>query len=181
MKSLSHVRLLVTPWTAAYQAPPSMGFSRQEYWSGVPLPSLGRPLKGSEKEWKISAQLHLVKQYSCKYPEGSLTLWSRSHHEALTVRRVVRINALVMAPKVVVARKKEHPACGSSGWGIAWHSRKSLDLINFRIILTVIVVSNLPPVACESQKLNSERSLCARNCFSHWSKTAADPPSPTQS
>ena len=38
-KSLSHVRLLATPWTAAYQAPPSMGFSRQEYWSGVPLPS----------------------------------------------------------------------------------------------------------------------------------------------
>ena len=38
-KSLSRVRLLVTPWTAAYPAPPSMGFSRQEYWSGVPLPS----------------------------------------------------------------------------------------------------------------------------------------------
>ena len=36
-KSLGHVRLLATPWTAAYQAPPSMGFSRQEYWSGVPL------------------------------------------------------------------------------------------------------------------------------------------------
>ena len=39
VKSLSRVRLLVTPWTAAYQAPLSMGFSRQEYWSGVPLPS----------------------------------------------------------------------------------------------------------------------------------------------
>ena len=39
MKSLSRVRLLVTPWTAALQAPPSMGFSRQEDWSGVPLPS----------------------------------------------------------------------------------------------------------------------------------------------
>ena len=38
MKSLSHVRLLETPWTAAYQVPPSMRFSRQEYWSGVPLP-----------------------------------------------------------------------------------------------------------------------------------------------
>ena len=37
MKSLSPVRLLATPWTAAFQAPPSMGFSRQEYWSGVPL------------------------------------------------------------------------------------------------------------------------------------------------
>ena len=38
-KSLSRVRLLVTPWTVAYQAPPSMGYSRQEYRSGVPLPS----------------------------------------------------------------------------------------------------------------------------------------------
>ena len=38
-KSLSCVWLFTTPWTAAYQAPPSMGFSRQEYWSGVPLPS----------------------------------------------------------------------------------------------------------------------------------------------
>ena len=40
VKMLSHVWLFVTPWTAAHQAPPSMGFSRQEYWSGVPLPSL---------------------------------------------------------------------------------------------------------------------------------------------
>ena len=40
VKSLSRVWLLATPWTAAHQAPPSMGFSRQEYWSGVPWPSL---------------------------------------------------------------------------------------------------------------------------------------------
>ena len=40
-KSLSHVWLFTTPWTAAYQAPLSMGFSRQEYWSGVPSPSPG--------------------------------------------------------------------------------------------------------------------------------------------
>ena len=39
VKSLSRVWLFETPWTAAYQAPPSMGYSRQEYWSGVPLPS----------------------------------------------------------------------------------------------------------------------------------------------
>ena len=38
-KLLSRIWLVVTPWTAAHQAPPSMGFSRQEYWSGVPLPS----------------------------------------------------------------------------------------------------------------------------------------------
>ena len=40
VKLLSRVQLFRTPWTAAYQAPPSMGFSRQEYWSGVPSPSL---------------------------------------------------------------------------------------------------------------------------------------------
>ena len=40
VKSLSRVWLFATPWTAAYQAPPSMGFPRQDYWSGVPLPSL---------------------------------------------------------------------------------------------------------------------------------------------
>ena len=39
VKLLSRVRFLATPWTAAHQAPPSMGFSRQEYWCGVPLPS----------------------------------------------------------------------------------------------------------------------------------------------
>ena len=41
VKSLSRVRLFETPWTAAHQAPPSMGFSRQEHWSGVPWPSPG--------------------------------------------------------------------------------------------------------------------------------------------
>ena len=41
VKSLSHVRLFATPWTVAYQTPRSMGFSRQEYWNGVPFPSPG--------------------------------------------------------------------------------------------------------------------------------------------
>ena len=41
MKSLSRVQLFVTPWTVAYQASLSMGFSRQEYWSGLPFPSPG--------------------------------------------------------------------------------------------------------------------------------------------
>ena len=48
VKSLSRVRLLVTSRTAAYQAPPYMGFSRQEYWSGVPLPS------ASQEHWQPS-------------------------------------------------------------------------------------------------------------------------------
>ena len=60
VKSLSRVWLLVTPWTAAYQAPPSMGFSWQEYWSGVPLPS---PVNSLEEEYHggISAVAQMVK------------------------------------------------------------------------------------------------------------------------
>ena len=50
VKSLSRVRLLATPWTVAYQAPPSMGFSRQEYWSGLPLPS---PRRTTQESYKI--------------------------------------------------------------------------------------------------------------------------------
>ena len=45
VKSLSRVQLFAAPWTVAYQAPPSMGFSRQEYWSGLPLPP---PMNESE-------------------------------------------------------------------------------------------------------------------------------------
>ena len=47
---LSHVRLCATPWTVAHQAPPSLGFSRQEHWSGLPFPS---PMHESDK-WKWS-------------------------------------------------------------------------------------------------------------------------------
>ena len=49
VKSLSRVRPSATPWTAAFQAPPSMGFSRQEYWSGMPLPSPIEKLENSKK------------------------------------------------------------------------------------------------------------------------------------
>ena len=70
VKSLSHVRLFTTPWTAAYQAPPSMGFSRQEYWSGVPLISLMIILvlvfsKSSLfLKWNTFARI-LVKSHTC--------------------------------------------------------------------------------------------------------------------
>ena len=56
MKLLSRVQLLVTPWTAAHQAPPSMGLSRQEYWSGVPLPPPDFPYNWEKKKiwWTTS-------------------------------------------------------------------------------------------------------------------------------
>ena len=56
-----------TPWTAAYQAPPSMGFSRQEYWSGLPLPSLGIAL-GYGKEYASLDQKVLALSVFKSYP-----------------------------------------------------------------------------------------------------------------
>jgi len=65
VKSLSHIRPIATPWTAAYQAPPSTGFSRQEYWSGLPLPSPEDPISSCQEDgcdysgrrYKAAAQL----------------------------------------------------------------------------------------------------------------------------
>ena len=58
VKSLSRVRLLATPWTAAHQAPPSMGFTRQEYWSGLPFPFPGNlPDSGIEPMFLASPAL----------------------------------------------------------------------------------------------------------------------------
>ena len=71
VRSLSRVQLLATPWTAAYQAPASMGFSRQEYWSVVPLPSAYHKWSKSRTKWIIvymstrklsKGQLHWKKQ-----------------------------------------------------------------------------------------------------------------------
>ena len=75
VKSLSRVRPSAAPWTAAYQAPPSMGFSRQEYWSGVPLPSPGYS-PGGCKELDRTEQLSTA-QHSSKYMPTIITIARR--------------------------------------------------------------------------------------------------------
>ena len=85
VKSLSCVRLFATPWTVAYQAPPSMGFPRQEYWSGLPFPSPGLRMyrilykfksKKSKKIQSVSGQknrtLHQRKHINGKYAHENL-------------------------------------------------------------------------------------------------------------
>ena len=56
VKSFSRLQLLATLWTAAHQAPPSVGFSRQEYWSGVPLLSPGKLCWGVSKSTAVAGQ-----------------------------------------------------------------------------------------------------------------------------
>ena len=78
VKSLSHVRLLATPWTAAYQVPPSMGFPRQEYWSGLPLPSLVLNKSQSPVILKIWNNMGLI----------SWSLVTRSHVPHSAARKI---------------------------------------------------------------------------------------------
>ena len=68
VKSGSRVRLFVTLWTVAYQAPPSMGFSRQEYWSGLSFPSLSQ-----DKESEVGQlRLTLCDPMDCSLPGSSI-------------------------------------------------------------------------------------------------------------
>ena len=69
VKSLSRVRLLATSWTAAYQAPPSMGFSRQEYWSGVPLVILQSKIKSLNINNKniLPPDIHMAHPFTSFY------------------------------------------------------------------------------------------------------------------
>ena len=61
LSRFSHVQLCATPWTVAHQAPPSMGFSRQEYWSGVPLPSPEKTLYSAQSGESCFSCLHIQK------------------------------------------------------------------------------------------------------------------------
>ena len=74
VKSLSYVRLSVTPWTAAHKAPPSMGFSRQEHWSGVPLPSPNLFLSVNNNYWLelMSKELELSLVKGHRYNDTAL-------------------------------------------------------------------------------------------------------------
>ena len=73
MKSLSRVRLVANPWTAVHQAPLSMGFSRQEYWSGVPLPSLSHIL------WITKSHQYCLLNISSLFPHCVLSSHWKQH------------------------------------------------------------------------------------------------------
>ena len=85
MKSLSRVRLFATPWTVAHQASQSMGFSRQEYWSGLPFPSPTHLLWGRKEsgKWKVKSLSHVrlfVTPWTAAYQASQSMGFSRQEH-----------------------------------------------------------------------------------------------------
>ena len=80
VKSLSPVQPSATPWTTAFQAPPSMGFSRQEYWSGVLLPSLDQPRQHIKKQRQYFADKGLSNQ-DYGVSSSHVWMWELDHKE----------------------------------------------------------------------------------------------------
>ena len=82
VKLLSHVWLLATPWTEAYQAPPSMGFFRWEYWSGLPLPSPSIPIGSQSDSFEIDA-IHLNSRVTL------CLLWKKIRHFVIIPWKII--------------------------------------------------------------------------------------------
>ena len=117
MKSLSRVRLLATPRTAAYQAPPSMGFSRQEYWSGVPLPS--PPLPHAAAAAKSLQSCPIL----CDPRDGRLP---GSPVPGILQARVLEWGAIAFSGPFPIADTKIHGR-SSALHRISWYSRPSVS------------------------------------------------------
>ena len=132
VKSLSHVLLFVTPWTVAYHAPPSMGFSRQEYWSGVPkiymialfhlpeiffLPTLSYPQSSLRDKTDILSSISFL------WPSGSGECFPKSPlapHSALT--GVVPASLSQCLPSFLSEdRLGVPPLCTHRGRHRTWH------------------------------------------------------------
>ena len=105
VKSLSRVRPSATPWTAAFQAPPSMGFSRQEYWSGVPLPSPKSRLVTS----KFTA---LIRRMTKLY---NLLVNLNSHNSQAPLCSNVKAGQVYMASYPVLGTSHQPPEHSTSG------------------------------------------------------------------
>ena len=92
VKSLSRVRLFATPWTVAYQAPLSMGFSRQEYWSGLPFSSPGdlpnpgiKPRSPALEADTLTSEPHLLKKILYKKKKKKKILYKDIYSELFKI------------------------------------------------------------------------------------------------
>ena len=94
VKLLSHVWLFATPWTGAYRDPPSMGFSRQEYWSGLPFPSPGDlPDPGTEPRSPFLTKVHIFKAMVFPVVVYGYESWTikKTEHQRIDARRLLRV------------------------------------------------------------------------------------------
>ena len=105
VKSLSHVWLLATPWAAAHQASPSMGFSRQEYWSGVPLPFPNLTLGKFKLKQQYNTITLLLEWPKSRTPDHQvlIRMWSNSNSHSVLVE--MQNGATILGDSLVISLK----------------------------------------------------------------------------
>ena len=116
MKSLSCVRLFATPWTVTHQAPPSMGFSRQEYWSGWPFPPPGDLLNLLENPGLLHCRQTLYRLSQ----QGSpiLPLYPPPYPVSCGTSQVIRFLSASVSSSVNQRQQRSLPS--ESGWEGKW-------------------------------------------------------------
>ena len=100
VKLLSRAQLLATPWTATYQCPPPMGFSRQEYWSGVPLPSPANSLRIAilTTYQLLPRDTELQKDFFLEISVYSVNLWNLQRGQVIRVyHRVLMLEKILLS------------------------------------------------------------------------------------
>ena len=112
VKPLSPVRLLATPWTAAHQAPPPMRFSRQEYWSGMPLPSPFHTTVGY-KFYSSSHPVHFLMAFTPVW--NHLICGSTCHRQPLLLTAAFRVRSTLRSSQLYPCGPAQG-LVGSSGW-----------------------------------------------------------------
>ena len=138
VKSLSRVQLLATPWTAAYQAPPSMRFSRQEYWSGMPLPS---PIQLLSCVQLFANPWTAVHQASLSITNSQSLLKLMSIKSVIPSNHLTLCRPLLLLPSILSSIKvfsNESVLCirWPKYWSFSFHisaSNKYSGLISFRM------------------------------------------------
>ena len=140
VKMLSRIRLLVTPWTEAYQAPPSMGFSRQEYWSGVPLPS---PCP----QWACYFQSIIVSLYFVAvrvvHPGASTAVKKGFQVPDCFTSTVARVSSLACLKTVHLGSLFEYSCCQTPQSEIQWFHEKDLTFLLQSSLLNICLRNTL--------------------------------------
>ena len=133
VKSLSHVRLFMTPWTAAYQAPPPMGFSRQEYWSGVPSPLLDIAKFSSTGKSKYFRSIYLLGPYTFQIAGRTFLLWTRGRkkRENFETIFISNLNVFMKWRKDGKKNNLSFTMCHMLFLVNAYHCHHSVKLVSF--------------------------------------------------
>ena len=154
VKLLSRVWLFETPWTAAYQAPPSMGFSRQEYWSGAPFPS---PMHESEKwEWSRSVVSDSL------WPHGLQP--TRLLHPWDFPGKSTGVGCQLPSPHIVYS-----PVEGPWGFSLAWRGTNQIPLQRKLLPSCRGSVSRQPLAVSSFRVCHSCRDLSCPRWYLSWS------------